>query len=100
MVVNHMKRLRFARLLLAAYLRGLWHRWPRSAGIPRGYTGCHVALRSWRECWEMFDGLGWEPWCFQLAWDGAPARSFRIPMTAEELAMDDAMYQSYIEHRD
>jgi len=62
---------------LVALIRGLFYKWPKAPWIPKGYTGVHCALRSWRESRDMW-AMGWVPYVVHRTTDGSIARMFII----------------------
>lgn len=92
--------MRFYWLVLCAWVRGLFWKWPRQPPVPPGYTGCSCGLQKFSDVRDMYymppnpDEHGWvsrrwEPWCFQRTQYGT-ARSFRIRKTKEEIEFEEA----------
>jgi hypothetical protein len=100
--------IRFAWLYCAAWVRGLFYRWPRPVPIRGHYTGCSCGMVGWRECRMMYSpdpepdeygwtGKRWEPWAFRRT-TVAGARwsaTFRVPMTAEEIEYERVVQEGW-----
>jgi hypothetical protein len=66
--------LHFAYLVLLAWMRGLWWKWPHCLGgwnVSSGLT--------WEETKIMYFKHDWQPWCFQRTPGGGIARKWRTP---------------------
>lgn len=83
--------MRYWFLHAAAWIRGLFYRWPHQGPIPEGYGGVSCALRDVAECRAMYE-QGWIPHRFQRIPKrygcGRVSRLFLVPLTADGLAYE------------